>query len=65
MTPQAITVLNHILTAGSITQRAALMDHSIQCLTKRVQELRDRGFKVKTTIKKHPITGQRYARYHF
>ncbi len=65
MTPQAHTVLNHILTAGSITQRAALMDHSIQCLTKRVQELRDGGFKVKTTIKKHPITGQRYARYHF
>ena len=65
LTPQAHTVLNHIRNAGSITQREALMDHSIQCLTKRIQELRDCGFKVKTTVKKHPITGQRYARYHF
>ena len=65
MTPQAHTVLNHINIAGSITQREALMDHSIQCLTKRVQELRTCGFQVKTTFKKHPITGQRYARYHF
>lgn len=65
MTPQAHTVLNHIRNAGSISQREALMDHSIQCLTKRVQELRVCGYKVKTTFKKHPITGQRYARYHF
>ena len=41
------------------------MDHFIQCLTKRIQELRDNGYRVKTTVKKHPITGQRYARYHF
>ena len=65
MTPQAHTVMNHIRIAGSITQRAALMDHSIQCLTKRVQELRDYGYKVKTVFKKHPVTGQRYAQYHF
>ena len=65
LTPQAYTVLNHIQNAGSITQREALMDHSIQCLTKRIQELRDHGYRVKTTFKKHPITGQRYARYHF
>ena len=65
LTPQAHTVLNHIRKTGSITQREALMDHSIQCLTKRIQELRDNGYRVKTTVKKHPITGQRYARYHF
>ena len=41
ITPQAHTALNRIRNAGSITQRAALMDHSIQCLTKRVQELRE------------------------
>lgn len=65
MTPQAQTVLNHIRLVGSITQREALMDHSIQCLTKRVQELRDCGYKVKTDFKKHLVTGQRYAQYHF
>ena len=65
MTPQAYTVLQHLLIAGSITQREALMDHSIQCLTKRVHELRDCGYKVKTAFKKHPVTGQRYAQYHF
>lgn len=56
-------ILNHIRRAKSISQREALIDHGIQSLTKRISELRGMGYKIKTVHKKHPITGQRYARY--
>jgi hypothetical protein len=56
-------ILNHIRRAKSISQREALIDHGIQSLTKRISELRSMGYKIKTVHKKHPITGQRYARY--
>jgi hypothetical protein len=56
-------IINHIRRAKSISQREALIDHGIQSLTKRISELRSMGYKIKTVHKKHPITGQRYARY--
>lgn len=63
LTPQAQTVLKHMKEAGSITQREALVDHSIQSLTRRITELQDAGIAVKREDKRHPITNQRYARY--
>lgn len=56
-------LLSHFKRAGSITMREALLDHGIQCLTKRIQELRDAGYKILSEPKRHPITGQRYTRY--
>jgi len=53
----------HLKRTGSISQREALVDYSIQSLTKRISELRDMGLKIVTQHKKHPVTGQRYARY--
>lgn len=53
----------HFSKTKSITQREAMVDYSIQCLTKRIQELRAQGMNIQTVHKKHPITGQRYARY--
>lgn len=53
----------HFKKAKSITQREAMVDYSIQSLTKRIQELRGQGMDIMTVHKKHPITGQRYARY--
>lgn len=53
----------HFKKAKSITQREAMVDYSIQSLTKRIQELRAEGMNIITVPKKHPITGQRYARY--
>lgn len=53
----------HFSKTKSITQREAMVDYSIQCLTKRIQELRAEGMNIQTVHKKHPITGQRYARY--
>jgi hypothetical protein len=62
MTQNAI-ILHHLYRTGSISQREALIDYSIQSLTKRISELRDEGFEIQTQRKKHPVTGQRYARY--
>lgn len=56
-------LMNHFKKARSISQREALVDYSIQSLTKRISELRDMGFNIVTEHKKHPVTGQRYARY--
>lgn len=63
LTPQAHTVLTHITKAGSITQREAIVDHSVQSLTRRITEIRDAGFDIAAEFRYHPITGQRYARY--
>lgn len=56
-------ILKHLRTAGSITQREALMDHGVQSLTRRITELRERGFNIHSSMRKHPMTGQRYCRY--
>lgn len=56
-------LMNHFKKARSISQREALVDYSIQSLTKRISELRDMGFNIVTQHKTHPVTGQRYARY--
>lgn len=53
----------HLKKTKSITQREAMVDYSIQSLTKRISELRALGMQIKTIWKKHPVTGQRYARY--
>lgn len=63
ISPQAQTVLKHLSNTGTITQREALLDHSVQSLTRRITEIRDAGFKVEGVWKKHPVTGQRYTRY--
>lgn len=63
LTPQALTVLTHLRVAGSITQREAILDHSVQSLTRRITELQDKGYQILREDKKHPLTSQRYARY--
>jgi hypothetical protein len=56
-------LLSHFKKANSISQREALVDYSIQSLTKRISELKAMGHNIQTQFKKHPVTGQRYARY--
>lgn len=56
-------ILNHIKKNGSITQREAMIDYSIQSFTKRISELRDEGFEIVGDLKTHPVTGQKYTRY--
>jgi biotin operon repressor len=56
-------ILAHLNRADSISQREAMIDYSIQSLTKRISELRQLGHKIETQYKRHPVTNQRYARY--
>jgi hypothetical protein len=60
---QLETLKKHFKTASSISQREAIMDYSIQSLTRCVTSLRRQGMAIHTVWKKHPITGQRYCRY--
>jgi hypothetical protein len=57
-------ILNHIRKNGSITQREAYIDYSIQNFTARISELRDLGFNIVRLNKRHPVTGQPYSRYY-
>lgn len=56
-------ILKHLRKAGSITVREAIVEYSIQSLTKRIQELRESGHEIVSTVKFHPITRQKYVRY--
>ena len=56
-------IIAHLKKAGSITVREAMIDYSIQSLTKRVQELREMGYPIVSTVKHHPVTQQKYTRY--
>lgn len=63
LTPQAQKVLAFLEKTGSITQREAIIDLSVQSLTRRITELRDAGYDIEREDRNHPTTGQRYARY--
>ncbi len=60
---QEATVLSHIQKAGSITVREAMVEYSIQSLTKRISNLRQMGHDIISTRKYHPVTRQQYVRY--
>lgn len=60
---QHMKILKHLRKAGSITVREALIEYSIQSLTKRISELRQDGFNIAGTVKTHPVTKQTYTRY--
>ena len=64
MTQHSI-ILKHLRKAGSITVREAIVEYSIQSLTKRIQELRELGHGIISHVRFHPITGQKYVRYSF
>lgn len=58
-------IINHMMAHGSITQREAMFDYSIQSLTKRISELRNEyGLNIQKVTKRHPVTKQSYARYY-
>lgn len=44
-------IIAHMKRTGSITLREALIDYSVQSLTKRIQELRAIGYKIKSVLK--------------
>lgn len=60
---QNAKIIRHLHRAGSITVREAIVEYSIQSLTKRISELRETGHDIVSTVKAHPVTGQMYTRY--
>jgi len=61
---QHAQILKHLRKAGSITVREAMVEYSIQSLTKRIQELRELGWDIESVVKTHPVTYQKYVRYY-
>jgi hypothetical protein len=65
MKPQLKTILKHLNTTGSITNREAIVEYNIMSLPRRINDLeQDYGVQFKREMKSHPVTGQRYVRYH-
>ena len=57
-------IIKHLQTTKGITVREAMIEYSISSLTKRIHELRGMGYDIESVRKQHPVTGQRYTRYH-
>ena len=64
MKPQLKTILKHLDTVGSITNREAIVEYNIMSLPRRINDLEELGYKFNKELKAHPVTGQRYKRYH-
>lgn len=60
---QVEKILDHIKKNGSITQREAYLDYAIQSFTRRIADLREMGYVIRSEPRKHPVTGQDYTRY--
>lgn len=61
-------IMKHLRKVGHITIREAMDDYSISGghLTKIISTLKnDEGYDITTNMKKHPVTGRRYAKYVF
>lgn len=61
---QTQRIIEHIKKNGSITQREAYIDYSIQNFSARLSELKQDGYNIVKREKKHPVTGQKYTRYY-
>lgn len=64
MQKQIDTIMKHLQTVGSITNREAIVEYNIMSLPRRILDLEEVGVKFTRIRKQHPVTGQRYVRYH-
>ena len=62
-TTQNAKIIKHLRATKVLTQREAMLDYSIQSITKRISELRKSGYRIDGVKGKHPTTGQNYTRY--
>lgn len=62
MTPQARTVLRHLIKEGSITPMIASGIYKVRSLPRRILDLKEAGFNIERELRKD-ATGQRYAFY--
>lgn len=64
MKKQLDIIMKHLETVGSITNREAIVEYNIMALPRRIKDLEEFGVKFSRVKKSHPVTGQRYTRYH-
>ena len=64
MKKQLDIIMKHLETVGSITNREAIVEYNIMALPRRIKDLEEFGVKFSRVKKAHPVTGQRYTRYH-
>lgn len=64
MLTQNEQIIQHLNKFGTITPREAYDDYQIMRLASRIDELRKAGRVIETEMRKHQITGKRYAKYH-
>jgi hypothetical protein len=62
LSPQQKTILTHLMRSGSISNIESQIIYKIGRLSDVVLKLREKGFKVKTDVRKDPA-GQKYSRY--
>jgi len=63
MKTQHTQILHHLRTVGSISGLDMYAHYRIASPTKRISELRQKGYEISGRWKKHKATGQRYMRY--
>ena len=63
MKTQSEMVMQHLNQFGSISPREAYDDYQIMRLASRINDLRNEGIPIETEMRRHKITGKRYARY--
>lgn len=61
--PQCRMILEHLRSGNTITQRSALLDFGIMALPRRIADLKEAGYNIRSTMELNKLTGQRYARY--
>ena len=61
---QLDTIMKHLQTVGSISNLEAITQYNIMSLLRRICDLEDMGVTFNRVRKAHPVTGQRYVRYH-
>jgi len=63
-TKQLDTIMKHLRTVGSISTMDAITQYKIMALPRRIKDLEEFGNTFNRVRKTHPVTGQRYVRYH-
>lgn len=58
------TILKHMKTTGSITNREGIVEYNIMAMPRRIKDLKELGYNIESKTKKNPVTGQRYVRYY-
>jgi hypothetical protein len=63
-TKQLDIIMKHLQTVGSISNLEAITQYNIMSLPRRILDLEELGNTFNRVRKTHPVTGQRYVRYH-